>query len=183
MSISQWWKSYMDAQIYCPGSFSNMASPNLSLQVASQCKENIFVIKTLRDFQYMEEGKDQGFNVREKAKALVTLLGDDERLRNERARQLKARERFARSVASSGFGSEGSSVSEEVKSVFFLTCIECNMLCFSGGYHYFYTLDFLQRGVSSTLGAEHPKYDICYSCALIIIWIHVKSSHTFQVLC
>uniref|UniRef100_A0A8D8PSM2 Epsin-2 n=1 Tax=Cacopsylla melanoneura TaxID=428564 RepID=A0A8D8PSM2_9HEMI len=77
-------------------------------KVASQCKENIFVIQTLRDFQYLEDGKDQGFNVREKAKTLVTLLGDDERLKNERARQLKARERFQRS-ASSGFGSEGSS--------------------------------------------------------------------------
>ncbi|KAI5699079.1 hypothetical protein M8J75_015999 [Diaphorina citri] len=76
-------------------------------KVAFQCKENIFLIQTLRDFQYTEEGKDQGFNVREKAKALATLLGDEERLRNERARQLKARERFARS-ASSGFGSEGS---------------------------------------------------------------------------
>lgn len=122
----------MDAQICCPGSLSNMASPNLSLQVASQCKENIFVIKTLRDFQYMEEGKDQGFNVREKAKALVTLLGDDERLRNERARQLKARERFARSVASSGFGSEGSSVSEEVKSVFFLRVLNATCCVFLG---------------------------------------------------
>lgn len=122
----------MDAQICCPGSLSNMASPNLSLQVASQCKENIFVIKTLRDFQYMEEGKDQGFNVREKAKALVTLLGDDERLRNERARQLKARERFARSVASSGFGSEGSSVSEEVKSVFFLCVLNATCCVFLG---------------------------------------------------
>jgi epsin len=44
-------------------------------------------------------------NVREKAKHLVLLLKDDERLRNERARALKAKERFAQ--AASGFGSEG----------------------------------------------------------------------------
>lgn len=44
-------------------------------------------------------------NVREKAKQLVLLLKDDERLRNERARALKAKERFAQ--AASGFGSEG----------------------------------------------------------------------------
>lgn len=43
-------------------------------QVADQCKENIFAIETLKDFQYIEENKDQGMNVREKAKALVTLL-------------------------------------------------------------------------------------------------------------
>jgi len=63
------------------------------LQVAQQCKENIFAIQTLKDFQYFEESKDQGLNVREKAKHLVTLLSSEERLRNERARALKARER------------------------------------------------------------------------------------------
>nr|CAD7586097.1 unnamed protein product [Timema genevievae] len=73
--------------------------------VAQQCKENIFAIQTLKDFQYLEECKDQGLNVREKAKQLVSLLKDDERLRNERARALKAKERFAQ--AASGFGSDG----------------------------------------------------------------------------
>uniref|UniRef100_A0A2A4JTY0 ENTH domain-containing protein n=1 Tax=Heliothis virescens TaxID=7102 RepID=A0A2A4JTY0_HELVI len=76
-----------------------------SEKVAMQCKENIFAIHTLKDFQYMEEGKDQGLNVREKAKALVNLLKDDERLKNERARALKAKQRFAQSA--SAFGSDG----------------------------------------------------------------------------
>lgn len=31
-----------------------------SEKVAMQCKENIYAIHTLKDFQYMEEGKDQG---------------------------------------------------------------------------------------------------------------------------
>ena len=44
------------------------------LQVAQQCKENIFAIQTLKDFQFVEENKDQGLNVREKAKAMVSLL-------------------------------------------------------------------------------------------------------------
>ena len=74
------------------------------LQVASQCKENIFAIQTLKDFQYLDDNKDQGINVREKAKALVALLKDDERLRNERVRALKAKERFAQSAA--GIGSD-----------------------------------------------------------------------------
>lgn len=77
-----------------------------SEKVAQQCKENIFSIQTLKDFQHLEEGKDQGVHVREKAKQLVTLLKDDERLRAERARALKAKERFARTA--SGFGSDGS---------------------------------------------------------------------------
>ncbi|GFX65267.1 epsin-2 [Trichonephila clavipes] len=66
--------------------------------VTQQCRENLFAIQTLKDFQYVEEGKDQGINVREKAKQLVALLKDDERLKAERNRALKARERFARST-------------------------------------------------------------------------------------
>ena len=42
--------------------------------MAQQCKENIFAIQTLKDFQFVEENKDQGLNVREKAKAMVSLL-------------------------------------------------------------------------------------------------------------
>lgn len=75
-------------------------------KVAQQCKENIYAIQTLKEFQYYEEGKDQGLHVREKAKTLVSLLKDDERLKNERTKALKAKERFAQHA--SGFGSDGS---------------------------------------------------------------------------
>jgi len=73
-----------------------------------QCKENIFAIQTLRDFQYVEDFRDQGLNVREKAKQLVSLLKDDEKLKNERVRALKAKERFAQ--AQQSFGSDVVSV-------------------------------------------------------------------------
>lgn len=70
----------------------------------------------------MDGHKDQGINVREKAKQLVALLKDDERLRNERARALKAKERFAQSV--SGFGSDGldtmSPVSSDVSNIYYI---------------------------------------------------------------
>ncbi|XP_022315431.1 epsin-2-like isoform X2 [Crassostrea virginica] len=75
-----------------------------SEKVAQQCKENIYAIQTLRDFQHREDNKDQGMNVREKAKQLVALLKDDERLRNERAKALKAKERFAQNAM--GIGSD-----------------------------------------------------------------------------
>lgn len=65
-----------------------------SEKVAQQCKENIFAIQTLKDFQYIEENKDQGMNVREKSKSLVALLKDDDKLRNERARALKGQSLF-----------------------------------------------------------------------------------------
>lgn len=56
-----------------------------SEHVVVWAKDNIYIIKTLREFQYIDEdGKDQGMNVRVSAKELTSLLLDDERLRNER---------------------------------------------------------------------------------------------------
>ena len=46
----------------------------------------------------MDEQKDQGASVREKAKQLVNLLRDDERLKIERSKAFTAREKFARNA-------------------------------------------------------------------------------------
>ena len=54
------------------------------------------------------DGKDQGANVRERAKQLVALLKDDERLRSEREKALKNKERFAKSTT--GMGSHSGQV-------------------------------------------------------------------------
>ncbi len=120
--------------------FESKISPQILLEyliktgtekVAQQCKENIFAIQTLKEFQHLEEGNDQGLRVRDKAKQLVGLLKDDERLKNERTKALKAKERFAQNgkfsklsarsvknthqfqmslflLLASGFGSDGS---------------------------------------------------------------------------
>lgn len=80
-----------------------------SEKVAQQCKENIFAIQTLKDFQYVEENKDQGMNVREKSRQLVSLLKDDERLKSERSRALKAKERLAQAISRSGREAAGGS--------------------------------------------------------------------------
>ena len=77
----------------------------LSEKVAQQCKENFHAIKTLTSFQHIDaDNKDQGMNVREKAKQLVAMLSDDERLKNERAKALKAKERFAQNAMGVGNG-------------------------------------------------------------------------------
>ncbi|KAK4176804.1 putative epsin-like protein ent1/2 [Triangularia setosa] len=53
--------------------------------VVTWAKQNIFIIKTLREFIYIdEEGKDVGANVRIAAKELSALIADEERLRAER---------------------------------------------------------------------------------------------------
>ncbi|KAM7068087.1 epsin-2 isoform 3-T3 [Molossus nigricans] len=75
-----------------------------SERVAQQCRENIFAIQTLKDFQYIDrDGKDQGINVREKSKQLVALLKDEERLKAERVQALKTKERMAQ--VATGMGS------------------------------------------------------------------------------
>jgi len=78
-----------------------------SERVAQQCKEQIYSLLTLQDFRFIDkDGKDQGASVREKARQLVTLLKDDERLKSERKKALQAKERFAQN--STGIGSVSS---------------------------------------------------------------------------
>lgn len=62
-------------------------------------KDNLYIVKTLREFIHFDEmNNDQGAIIRVKAKELVSLLNNDERLRHER--ELAA--------ASSGHGDSGS---------------------------------------------------------------------------
>lgn len=56
------------------------------------CRENFYVIKTLREFRHENEsGFDEGQIIRVKAKELVSLLNDDERLREERTMNTRNR--------------------------------------------------------------------------------------------
>jgi epsin len=58
-------------------------------------RDNIYVIKTLKEFQYFDEyGKDQGANVRQKAKDITNLLTDEARLRQERRSRAHMRDRM-----------------------------------------------------------------------------------------
>ncbi|KAI0781578.1 hypothetical protein BC629DRAFT_1630200 [Irpex lacteus] len=58
-------------------------------------RDNVYVIKTLKEFQYVDEyGKDQGANVRQKAKDISNLLTDEARLRQERRSRANMRDRM-----------------------------------------------------------------------------------------
>lgn len=60
-------------------------------------RDNIYIIKTLKEFQYIdEEGKDQGANVRQKAKDITNLLQDVSRLQQERRNRASMRDRMVR---------------------------------------------------------------------------------------
>ncbi|KAF8063488.1 epsin domain-containing protein [Lyophyllum atratum] len=60
-------------------------------------RDNAYIIKTLKEFQYIDEdGKDQGGNVRQKAKDITNLLLDESRLREERRARASMRDRMIR---------------------------------------------------------------------------------------
>ncbi|KAK9323569.1 hypothetical protein V1517DRAFT_319733 [Lipomyces orientalis] len=69
-----------------------------SEEVVRWSKDNIYIIKTLREFQHIDEdNKDQGMSVRTKAKEITAFLQDDERIRSARANRHLMRERLLRS--------------------------------------------------------------------------------------
>ncbi|KPV78334.1 uncharacterized protein RHOBADRAFT_33004, partial [Rhodotorula graminis WP1] len=64
--------------------------------VVQYFRENIYIVKTLKEFQYVDEtGKDQGANVRQKAKDITSLLLDEKRMRSQRASRKDMRDRMA----------------------------------------------------------------------------------------
>lgn len=58
-------------------------------------RDNLYLVKTLKEFQFIDEyGKDQGANVRQKAKDITNLLTDEARLRQERRSRASMRDRM-----------------------------------------------------------------------------------------
>ncbi|KAJ9070790.1 hypothetical protein DSO57_1003653 [Entomophthora muscae] len=59
---------------------------NGSEEVVAHCRNNLYIIKTLREFQFVDEhSKDQGANVRHKAKDVTQLLTNEQKLKEARA--------------------------------------------------------------------------------------------------
>ena len=85
---------------------------NGSERVVDDARGNLAVIRVLRSFHYIDEnGKDQGINVRNRAKEIADLLNDLDRVRQER-RKAKANRAKYTGVSSEGYrrgGSSGSS--------------------------------------------------------------------------
>ncbi|PWN87912.1 ENTH-domain-containing protein [Acaromyces ingoldii] len=64
-------------------------------------RDNIYIVKTLKEFQYVDDyGKDQGANVRQKAKDITNLLQDEARLREARRSRAHMRDRMTDGPAS-----------------------------------------------------------------------------------
>jgi len=65
------------------------------------------VLRALYNFNYYEGTVDRGVGVREKAKQIVELLGDDERIREERTKAKQLRDKFGGFSGGSSGRSEG----------------------------------------------------------------------------
>jgi epsin len=70
-------------------------------------RNHTHVLRSLGQFNYYEGTIDRGLGVREKSKQLLDILGDDERIREERQKARKLRDKFGQSnaMASGGGGS------------------------------------------------------------------------------
>eukprot|EP00842_Homolaphlyctis_polyrhiza_P003700 jgi/Hompol1/4330/HPOL_003620-RA len=76
--------------------------------VVAHARNNLHVIKTLKEFQYIDdEGRDQGANVRQKSKDITALLNDDDALREARLNTGNIRNRmgYPGSIAADNFAS------------------------------------------------------------------------------
>lgn len=82
-----------------------------SERVIDDARGHVTLLKMLRQFHFIDQnGKDQGINVRNRAKELAELLGDVERIRSERkkARANKAKYTGVEGGAMGGFSSSSS---------------------------------------------------------------------------
>uniref|UniRef100_A0A8D3ANP4 Epsin 1b n=1 Tax=Scophthalmus maximus TaxID=52904 RepID=A0A8D3ANP4_SCOMX len=71
-------------------------------RVLLKMKDSIYIVKALTEYRFVEkDGKDQGLNVREKAKVVLVLMEDDEKLKEERDFAVKTREKTSKGAAAS----------------------------------------------------------------------------------
>ncbi|KAK0741599.1 hypothetical protein B0T21DRAFT_283825 [Apiosordaria backusii] len=77
-----------------------------SERVIDDARSHITLLKMLRQFHFIDQnGKDQGVNVRHRAKELAELLGDVERIRAERKKARAIKGKFVGMQGGSGMGS------------------------------------------------------------------------------
>ncbi|XP_029021497.1 clathrin interactor 1a isoform X2 [Betta splendens] len=80
---------------------------NGSERVVTSAREHLYDLRSLESYHFVDEnGKDQGVNVRQKVKELVEFVQDDERLREERKKAKKNRDKYT-GVSSDSMGYRG----------------------------------------------------------------------------
>ncbi|XP_058614604.1 clathrin interactor 1 isoform X2 [Onychostoma macrolepis] len=68
---------------------------NGSERVVTSAREHIYDLRSLENYHFVDEnGKDQGINVRQKVKEMVEFVQDDDRLRDERKKAKKNKDKY-----------------------------------------------------------------------------------------
>ncbi|XP_036845587.1 clathrin interactor 1 isoform X1 [Oncorhynchus mykiss] len=80
---------------------------NGSERVVTSAREHIYDLRSLENYHFVDEnGKDQGINVRQKVKEMVEFVQDDDRLREERKKAKKNKDKYI-GVSSDSTGGGG----------------------------------------------------------------------------
>ncbi|XP_047208918.1 clathrin interactor 1a [Girardinichthys multiradiatus] len=80
---------------------------NGSERVVTSAREHLYDLRSLESYHFVDEnGKDQGVNVRQKVKELVEFVQDDDRLREERKKAKKNKDKYI-GVSSDSMGYRG----------------------------------------------------------------------------
>lgn len=92
-------------QIYKALQLLEFLVKNGSERVIDDARSHITLLKMLRQFHFIDQnGKDQGVNVRNRAKELAELLGDVDRIRAERKKARATRNKYSGVEGGAGFG-------------------------------------------------------------------------------
>lgn len=68
---------------------------NGSERVVTSAREHLYDLRTLENYTFIDDlGKDVGINVRQKVKDLIEFIHDDERLRDERKKAKKTKDKY-----------------------------------------------------------------------------------------
>ncbi|XP_034746269.1 clathrin interactor 1-like isoform X2 [Etheostoma cragini] len=68
---------------------------NGSERVVTSAREHIYDLRSLENYHFIDEnGKDQGINVRQKVKEMVDFIQDDDKLREERKKAKKNKDKY-----------------------------------------------------------------------------------------
>ncbi len=68
---------------------------NGSERVVTSSREHLYDLRGLENYTFVDElGKDQGINIRHKVKELVDFIQDDDKLREERKKAKKNKDKY-----------------------------------------------------------------------------------------
>lgn len=80
---------------------------NGSERVVTSAREHIYDLRSLENYSFIDEnGKDQGVNVRHKVRDLIDFIQDDDRLRDERKKAKKNKDKYI-GMSSDAMGGSG----------------------------------------------------------------------------